>query len=71
MGICLIVKALRLISCNYKGFNKSKVSFINSLLSQCNVLLIQESWFYISQFDVFENMLIAGNPIAFVEWMNP
>ena len=59
---------------NYKGFNISKAPFINSLLSQCDVLLIPESWLYTtttSQFDVLEKYLMAGSLIAFVEWTNP
>ena len=44
---------LKLISYNCKGFNISKVPYIQKLLDECNVLFIQESWLYSSQFCLF------------------
>ena len=37
---------LKLISYNCKGFNISKVPYIQKLLDECNILFIQESWLY-------------------------
>ena len=45
---------LKLISYNCKGFSINKVSFINSLLNDCDILLLQETWLYSSQFVLFQ-----------------
>ena len=42
---------LKLISYNCKGFCINKVPFINSLLDDCDILLLQETWSYSSQFE--------------------
>ena len=46
--------ALKLMTYNCKGFNVSKIPFINYLLYQCDVLLLQETWLYSCQFHVFK-----------------
>ena len=46
--------ALKLMSYNCKGFNVSKIQFINYLLYQCDVLLLQETWLYSCQFNIFK-----------------
>ena len=46
--------ALKHMSYNCKGVNVSKIPFINYLLSQCDVLLLQETWLYSCQFHVFK-----------------
>ena len=42
------------MSYNCKRFNANKVTFINYLLYQCDVLLLQETWVYSSQFNVLK-----------------
>ena len=49
---------LKFISYNCKGFNISKVPYIQKLLDDCNVLFIQESWLYSSQFCLFSQLYI-------------
>ena len=46
--------ALTLMSYNCNGFNVSKIQFINYLLYQCDVLLLQETWLYSWQFNIFK-----------------
>ena len=45
---------LKLFSYNCKGFSINKVPFINSLLDDCDILLLQETWLYSSQFVLFQ-----------------
>ena len=46
--------ALKHMTYNCKGFNVSKIPFINYLLYQCDVLLLQETWLYSCQLHVFK-----------------
>ena len=46
--------ALKFMTYNCKGFNVSKIPFINYLLYQCDVLLLQVTWLYSCQFHVFK-----------------
>ena len=62
----LLIMALKLMSYNCKVFNVSKILFINYLLYLCDVLLLQETWLYSCQFNIFLN----GHPLMFVELMN-
>ena len=45
--------ALQLMSYNCKGFNVSKIQSINYVLYQYDVLLLQETWLYSCQFNIF------------------
>jgi len=47
---------LKLISYNCRGFNSYKSSYIASLLSKCNFLLLQEHWLSDSQLSVLGNI---------------
>ena len=58
--------ALKLMSYNC---NVSKIPFINYLLSQCDVLLLQETWLYSCQFHVFKQYLTNGHLLMYVELM--
>ena len=49
---------------------KHLVPFINSLLSECDILLIQETWLLVNLMCLI-NILRAWSLIAFVEWMTP
>ena len=44
---------LRLVSYNCKGFSIRKVPYIIELLKQCDILLVQETWLFSSQFALF------------------
>ena len=50
----LLIMALNLVTYNCKWFNVGKIPFINYLLYQCNVLLLQETWLYSCQFNEFK-----------------
>ena len=45
----LIMDNIRLSSFNCKSFSVSKVKHITELLSNCEILLLQETWFLKSQ----------------------
>ena len=46
---------LKLMSYNCKDFNVSKVPFIKSLLERCDILLVQKTWLFSSQFSIFSH----------------
>ena len=55
----------RIVSYNCRGFNASKVPFISELLNMCDILLLQETWLYSSQFcttyfNNYNNVSICG-----------
>ena len=63
----LIMDNIRLSSFNCKGFSVSKVKHLTELLSNCEILLLQESWFLKSQigtinqyFSYFNTNAISG-----------
>ena len=39
-----IADSLRIISYNCRGFNDSKLGYLQSLLSRCEFLFVQEHW---------------------------
>ena len=55
--------ALKLMSYNCKCFNVSTISFINNLPYQCDVLLLQETWLYACQFNIFKQYFPKGASI--------
>ena len=48
----------KLISYNCRGFNSYKSSYTTSLLSKCNLLLLQEHWLSHSQLSVLGNIVL-------------
>ena len=61
--LLLIIMEIKLLSYNCRGFNVSKVPFVKSLLDQCDLLLLQETWLYSSQFNVFNEYFPEWNTI--------
>ena len=59
---------LKLISYNCKGFCINKVPFINSLLDDCDILLLQETWLYSSQFVLFQKYFANRESHSIIEW---
>ncbi len=55
--------AISIITYNCKGFNVTKVPYIRSLLSTCNVLFIQETWLHTSQFHLFDTYFPGFNSV--------
>ena len=55
--------ALNLMSYNCKDSNVSKIQLINYLLYQCDVLLLQETWLYSCQFNIFKQYFPKWAPI--------
>ena len=59
---------LKLISYNCKGFCINKVPFINSLLNDCAIMLLQETWLYSSQFVLFQTYFVNWESDSIMEW---
>ena len=55
---------LRIVSYNCRGFNASKVPCISELLNMCDILLLQETWLYSSQFCLFTTYFINYNNVS-------
>ncbi len=55
--------SLRIISYNCKGFNVSKLPCIQELLAKCDILLLQETWLFTSQFQDVSKYLNGYNTI--------
>ena len=56
--------ALRIVSYKCRGFNASKVPFISELLNMCDILLLQETWLYSSQFCLFTTYFNNYNNVS-------
>ena len=54
----------RIVSYNCRGFNASKVPFISELLNMCDILLLQETWLYSSQFCLFTTYFNNYNNVS-------
>ena len=55
---------LRIVSYNCRGFNASKVQCISELLNMCDILLLQETWLYLSQFCLFSTYINNYNNVS-------
>ena len=55
---------LKIVSYNCRGFNASKVPCISELLTKCDIVLLQETWLYSSQFCLFTTYFNTYNNVS-------
>ena len=55
---------IKMVSYNCRGFNASKVPCISELLNMCDILLLQETWLYSTQFCLFTTYFNTYNNVS-------